>query len=144
MFLIGQAHSSGRRSNPAMPHDTTSIIPNDLPAALAEDIRQELSRAGANAPESVHPGRLRAICRRAAGIALRAVHDAAPSEEHGSSAIGLLERLATDQHTPSDVAAAAARLRAKREGDDTSTMSSDPLDDLTRILHYCAGVLSKP
>ncbi|MBI5645682.1 MAG: hypothetical protein HY962_02020 [Ignavibacteriae bacterium] len=128
----------------AIHHDSPSLIPSDFPPALAEDIRQELSRAGASAPVSVHPGRLRAICRRAAGIALRAVHDDAASEEHGSSAIGLLERLATDQHAPSDVAAAAARLRAKREGDDTSTMSPDPLADLARILHYCAGMLSKP
>jgi hypothetical protein len=89
-------------------------------------IETELSRLQPNQ----HPGRMRTIARRIAGIALKEWY-----QSSGEDFLSLIHQASNDAHLPNDVRASSNRLAARLSSDFTSP-SVDPIGDAKSIVEF--------
>ena len=141
----GYAHHGGTsgndRGNEHSNMDTQIL--SAFPKAIREKIACEISGALEAGTREEHPGLQRVYCRRAAGEAIGELFRRSRRSMIGASAMSRLDAFAQDASLAPEVAEAAERLRAKQDETGERIMSLDPLEDLSLLLHYIAGVIKK-
>jgi uncharacterized protein (UPF0147 family) len=108
--------------------------------AVTAAVEVELSRAR-DAQEAGNEGMVRVCCRRAAGLALAALHRQSDETAPVRNAMVLLDELGADSSAPTVVRDAALRLRARRDEHGNRSISRDPVSDALSILHFVSSSL---
>ena len=104
------------------------------------DWTEEIERERRRAEQTNHPGRLRTIARRIAGLALRQLPGRLLRNAPADDYVGMLRGAMDVPEIPAEVRDAASRLQARLSADFTSP-SKDPVGDAMIIVRYVEEVL---